>query len=203
MFSVNPASTVASSLKDAWRTEFREYRRSLSVDSYRARSSLISQRALTVPAVAHAQVVHVYWPLLDRREVDTRSLIAALRLKGVEVVLPVVTSFDPESPTLEHRRYAGPGALQANRWGINEPIDTERIAPEHLDVVIVPTLGVDHEGHRLGHGTGYYDAFLQSISCPRIALVYESCVVASLPYADHDVPMTTLVTEHNVIEVGD
>jgi 5-formyltetrahydrofolate cyclo-ligase len=156
---------------------------------------------LTIPAVVEAEVIHVYWPLPDRGEIDTRLLIAALRGRGADVVLPVVTSFDPETPTLEHRRYEGPNALMTNRWGIREPVNTERVSPEAIDAVLVPALGADRHGHRLGHGSGYYDAFLQSVSCPRIALVYDACVVPSLPSAPHDVPMTTLVTEQNVIEI--
>ncbi|MFB6279988.1 MAG: 5-formyltetrahydrofolate cyclo-ligase [Salinibacter sp.] len=192
---------MAPSSKDAWRTQFRSVRRSWSPEAYRARSSLIGQRVLSLPAVATAQVVHVYWALQERGEIDTRLIIAALRQRGAEVVLPVVQSFDPNTPTLEHRRYDGPSALETNRWGIAEPVHTERVAPAALDVVLVPALGADRSGQRLGHGSGYYDAFLASVSCPRIALVYEDCVVPSLPTAPHDVPMTTLVTEQNVLDV--
>jgi 5-formyltetrahydrofolate cyclo-ligase len=168
---------------------------------YRVRSSLIAHRALTVRALAAASVVHVYWPLTDRGEVDTRLLIGALRSRGVTVVLPVVTSFAPEAPTLEHRRYTGQEALQTNRWGIREPVGTERVSPDALDLVVVPAAGADRRGHRLGHGSGYYDAFLSSISCPRVALVYDACVVPELPSAPHDVPMTTLVTEHEALDL--
>jgi 5-formyltetrahydrofolate cyclo-ligase len=192
---------MAPSSKDAWRTQFRSVRRSWSHEAYRARSSLIGQRVLSLPAVAAAQVVHVYWALQERGEIDTRLIIAALRQRGAEVVLPVVQSFDPDTPILEHRRYDGPSALETNRWGIAEPVHMERVAPAALDVVLVPALGADRSGQRLGHGSGYYDAFLASVSCPRIALVYEDCVVPSLPTAPHDVPMTTLVTEQNVLDV--
>lgn len=192
---------MAPSSKDAWRTQFRSVRRSWSPEAYRARSSLIGHRVLSLPAVATAQVVHVYWALQERGEIDTRLIIAALRQRGVEVVLPVVQSFDPDTPTLEHRRYDGPSALETNRWGIAEPVHTGRVAPAALDVVLVPALGADRSGQRLGHGSGYYDAFLASVACPRIALVYEDCMVPSLPTAPHDVPMTTLVTEQNVIDV--
>ena len=197
------APSTASTSKDTWRTQFRDYRRSLAPGSYRARSSLIGHRALTVPAVAEARVVHTYWPLRDRGEIDTRLLIAALHGRGAEVVLPVVTSYDPETPTLEHRRYEGPEAMTTNRWGIREPSGTKRVAPEALDAVLVPALGADRRGHRLGHGSGYYDAFLPSVSCPRIALVYDACLVEALPHASHDVPMTTLVTEQAVLPIPD
>lgn len=191
------------SSKDAWRTQFRSFRRSLSPNAYRARSSLIEHRVLSLPTVTNAQVVHVYWALQERGEIDTRLVITTLRQRGTEVVLPVVQSYDPDTPTLEHRRYKGASTLEKNRWGIPEPVNTERVAPENFDVVLVPALGADRSGQRLGHGTGYYDAFLASIHCPRIALVYEDCLVPSLPTAPHDVPMTILVTEQNVLDVCD
>lgn len=196
------ASTPATTTKDAWRTQFRAYRQSLSPRSYQVRSRLVAHRALSVPAVARGEVVHVYWPLADRGEIDTRPLIAALRGRGATVVLPVVTSFEPEAPRLEHRRYEGPDALAPNRWGIREPEDTEQVPPAELDLVIVPAVGADRRGHRLGHGSGYYDAFLASVACPRIALVYQDCVVPSLPQDSHDVSMTSLVTEQAIVELN-
>lgn len=197
------ASPAPPTSKDEWRSQFRAYRRSLDATAYAARSNLIAHRSLGLPEVAEAKRVHCYWPLSDRGEIDTRPFIAALRSQHTDVVLPVVTSYDPARPTLEHRRYTGPEALEPNRWGICEPVGTEVVSPDSLDVVIVPALGADRTGHRLGHGSGYYDAFLESVPCPRIALIYEDCMVESLPNAPHDVPMTTLVTERRVIRVDD
>lgn len=202
MSSRMPTSTVSTS-KEKLRAQFRAYRRALSPASYGALSSLICHRALTVPSVAQAQRVHVYWPMEEDGEVDTRPLIAALRARGVEIILPVVTSFDPASPTLTHCRYDGPKGLETNQWGICEPANSETIDPEALDVVIVPALGAGRNGHRLGHGTGYYDAFLQSVDCPRVALVYDACLRSSVPSASHDVPMTTIVTERDIFHVSE
>ena len=194
-------SPPASASKETWRATFRAYRRSLSDSEYATRSGLIVQRALSAAAVVQAQVVHVYWPLPAQREVDTRRLIAALRALGRNVVLPVVSAFPPAAPALTHRRYRGPRRLTPNRWNIPEPTDTEAVPPEALDAVLVPALGADRRGHRIGHGSGYYDAFLQDVSCPRVGLVYGRCVVPTLPAAPHDIPMTALVTEQAVIDV--
>jgi len=187
--------------KESWRRQFRAYRRSLSPRAYRARSTLLSHRALAVPAVARAETVHAYWPLTTQREVDTRPLIAALRGRGIDVVLPVVTSFDPDAPTLEHRHYHGPQCLARNRWGIREPWETDQVSVDALDVVLVPALGAGRNGHRVGHGSGYYDAFLESLSCPRVGLIYEDCLVPSLPHAPHDVSLTTIVTERRRLDL--
>lgn len=188
-------SSVVSPSKEDWRSRFRDYRRSLSPDQYRAKSTLMCSRILAMEAVAEASVIHVYWPQPDRREVDTRPLIQALRGRGATVVLPVVTSYDPAAPTMEHRRYEGPDALSRNRWGIGEPTGTARVAPDALDTVVVPALGADRRGTRLGYGSGYYDAFLSAVDVPRILPTYTECLVATLPAEAHDVPVTTVVTE--------
>ncbi len=191
-------SATASTSKDEWRAQFRAYRRELSAEAYAARSALICSRVLGLSAVAEASTVHTYWPQAATGEVDTRLLIGALREQGVELVLPVVTSYDPAAPTMEHRRYAGPAAMTTNRWGIREPTGTERISPDALDAVIVPALGAGQNGHRIGHGSGYYDAFLQSVDAPRIIVVYEDCLIPAVPTASHDIPGTHIVTERGV-----
>jgi 5-formyltetrahydrofolate cyclo-ligase len=118
------------------------------------------------------------------------------------VVLPVVTSYDPDSPTMEHRRYEGRSALTPNRWGILEPAATERVPPDALDVVIVPGLGADHSGNRIGQGSGYYDAFLRSVDAQRVLVTYDECFVPSLPTEAHDVPVTTVVTERGTTSIS-
>jgi len=185
--------------KESWRAQFRAARASFSPQQYAARSALIGQRALATRAVTTAAVVHVYWPLLNQREPDTRALISALRALGKEVVLPVVDAFPPAAPALSHRLYTGPQTLVSNKWGIAEPAGTPEVAPDALDVVLVPALGADSRGQRLGQGAGYYDTFLQDLSCPRLALVYANCVVPRLPRDPHDVPATALVTAQTVL----
>jgi 5-formyltetrahydrofolate cyclo-ligase len=189
---------TASTSKDEFRTQFRAYRRDLSVTAYAARSALICGHVLGLRAVTEASMVHAYWPQAVKREVDTRPLIGALRGLGTEVVLPVVASYDPAAPDMEHRRYTGPGALTPNRWGIPEPTDTERVPPDALDAVIVPALGAGRNGHRIGHGSGYYDTFLNGVDVPRVILVYEHCLIPSVPADPHDVPGTHVVTERGL-----
>ncbi len=195
-----PSPTTSTS-KDEWRAQFRAYRRELSLSAYVARSALLCSRVLGLWAVAESTVVHTYWPQASEGEVDTRLLVGGLRSQGMEVILPVVTSYDPAAPEMEHRRYAGPDRLEANRWGIPEPVDSERVPPSALDAVIVPALGAGRNGHRIGHGSGYYDAFLNEVDVPRIILVYEQCLIPAVPADSHDVPGTHVVTERRVLHL--
>lgn len=197
-------SVSAPDTKAALRRQFRSYRRTLSGNAYVRKSRQIATRALSLPEVRTAKVVHVYWPLIERKEVDTRPLIRTLHAAGQRVVLPVVTAFPPDAPQMEHRVYCGDDSLRANRWGIPEPTAAATVPPSALDVVLLPALGAGTNGHRIGNGAGYYDAFLAPLAasqtpCPRIVLTYEDTLVEHVPAANHDVPATHIVTESRTL----
>lgn len=195
-------SSTGALSKTEWRDRFRDYRQNLSGDRYAAFGTLIGSRVLGLPVVDGTSVIHVYWPLPEQGEVDTRPLIGALRSQNVDVVLPVVTSYDPATPTMEHRRYEGPSKMSTNRWGIREPKHTTRVAAKNIDVVLVPALGVARDGTRIGQGAGYYDAFLKQVDIPMVALTYEACFVSELPSEPHDVAVTHVVTEQGTSSVS-
>lgn len=187
--------------KDTLRARFSMARVQMSDENASERSTRIADRVLDLPVMSSATRVHTYWPLLDRNEVDTRPIITSLYSRGVDVVLPVVTSFTPGSPDMEHRRYEGRGSLTVNRWGIAEPDGTELVRPSTCDVVLVPALGAGRNGHRIGNGAGYYDAFLASVDAPTVALVYDDCFVDVVPYDEHDVPVSWIVTDQRTVSV--
>jgi 5-formyltetrahydrofolate cyclo-ligase len=54
------------------------------------------------------------------------------------------------------------------------------------DVVLVPALAVDRDGHRLGRGRGYYDRALESVTAPVVAVVYDDDVIDDVPIEPHD-----------------
>lgn len=97
--------------------------------------------------------------------------------------------------------------LVQNRFGIPEP-DLEPgslIDPELLDHVLLPLLGFDARGHRLGTGGGYYDrsfAFRHgNARSPRLVGIGYACQeVDALPAADWDVPLDLIVTERGLRE---
>jgi 5-formyltetrahydrofolate cyclo-ligase len=185
--------------KDALRERFRAYRTQLAPETVASKSALIAERVWQLPEVQSARTVHCYWPMVERGEVDTRPLIDSLHDRGNQVVLPVMTTFGDKMPSMEHRCFTDPQAMCTNRWGLREPVDTELVSPSALDVVIVPALGAGRHGHRIGHGHGYYDAFLAPLDVPTIALVYDACLVDAFPADSHDVPVSIIVTEHDTL----
>ncbi|MDX1419053.1 MAG: 5-formyltetrahydrofolate cyclo-ligase [Rubricoccaceae bacterium] len=183
------------------RAAFRAARLALSDADYAARSALIRDRLLALPEVEAARTVHCYWPLTAKREVDTRPLIAALHARGVRVVLPVVVPPSESSgPTLRHRPFEGEDRLRPSRWGLLEPIGPDA-APHALDVVVVPAFGAGRNGHRIGHGAGYYDAFLAETPAFTVCPVYAACLVPHVPAEPHDRPVDVVATEDEEVRL--
>jgi 5-formyltetrahydrofolate cyclo-ligase len=63
-----------------------------------------------------------------------------------------------------------------------------------IDVVLVPGVAFDAQGHRLGRGKGYYDRFLQSVSdIKKIGVCFDFQKVESVPAEAHDVVVDIVV----------
>lgn len=79
-------------------------------------------------------------------------------------------------------------------FGIPAPADTAQIiAPNELDLVIVPALTYDRKGYRLGYGGGYYDRFLRDVSAHTIGLARERLIREELPREPHDIAVKCVV----------
>lgn len=194
------SSSQATPTKSALRKRFDAARRDLSPAHVRDKSRAIQHHLSDLDAVLSATCLHAYWPMDEEQEVDTRSFIEAQHQRGVTVALPVVTRFDPDAPAMTQRAFTGADHLTENRWGILEPVDGPPVAADDIDVVLVPALGAGRDGHRIGHGWGYYDRFLSSIpGAIRIVLAFDCCLRDTVPHDDHDVPAHIVVTESGVL----
>lgn len=157
----------------------------------------ILAQLIQLPQVQAAHTLLVY---LDfRGEVTTAGLIEWGLAQGKTVCAPV--------SVVEERRLI-PVRLDAledvtvGAYGIREPILTEekQVPLAEIDVVIIPGVGFDRQGGRLGYGGGYYDRFLPRLrpDALKVAVAYEQQVLPSLPLEAHDMPLDMLVTEAGV-----
>lgn len=91
-----------------------------------------------------------------------------------------------------------PDAFVKGKFDILSP-DPERsriILPEEINVVLVPCVGFDEAGNRLGHGGGYYDRYLPR--CPRttkILVAFEAQKLDAVCVGENDVAIDFIVTE--------
>jgi 5-formyltetrahydrofolate cyclo-ligase len=157
----------------------------------------IAAHVLATPVVVRARRVACY--LSMPTEPGTGPLVAGLLDRGVEVVVPLSL----EDHTLDWVAYDPAAPLATTSLGIPEP-DGVRLGPQALEscgVVIVPALAVDHAGHRLGRGAGYYDRALAGVRAPLCALVFTHELVPEVPHEPHDVPVQMAATPDGLFRI--
>ena len=188
--------------KAALRTALRERRRALAPDDRAARSRLACAALLRAPALAAGSKVAVYLPV--GCEIDTAPLITAARRRGVGLYVPVVV--DRRRRRLEFHPLDG-GPTRRGAYGIPVPPRSGRpVGTRWFDLVVVPLVGVDRDGRRLGMGGGYYDrAFAfrwtrRAWRGPRlIGLAFDCQRVASTFAEPWDLRLDALATESGLI----
>ncbi len=165
-------------------------------------SQRITDRAIRDSQIRDATVVHCYWPLLDKRELDTRPLIRALLDANKRVALPVVTNFESvasDTPAPEPRMHQielePTTVLLPNQWNVWEPAGGQQVPFDAIDLVIVPGLCADAQGYRVGYGKGYYDELLKLTDATSLCLLPTYALTESIPHEAHDAPLDIILTE--------
>lgn len=157
----------------------------------RARLRIDAHLERAFPGLVSARLAFC-WPM--HGEYDARPLVQGLRGRGAVTALPVVVA--PGRP-LEFRAWHPGIALAPGPLGIPYPEASEAIVPT---VILVPMIGWDAAGHRLGYGGGYFDRTLATLD-PRptsIGVGYELSRIATIHPQPWDIPMDWVVTERGV-----
>ncbi len=126
-------------------------------------------------------------------EADPSLLLARLVELGCQAAFPRVTARDQP---LEFHHVPDGDVLEPGSFGIPEPLETLAQGPARL--LLVPLLAFDAEGHRLGHGGGFYDRTLALLKVPAIGIAYAGQEVVSLPRGPHDMALNMVVTEQGI-----
>ena len=160
----------------------REGRKSLDPE-YRAQaSSVICAHIVSSETFAAATVVASYeWV---HSEVQTTELNGAILASGKQLIVPEVL---------------GPEAM---RFVDFSKRDTE-VSLHRADLVIVPAVGFDLAGRRIGNGRGYYDRALHSIPGLRVCIVFDAQRLDQLVVESTDVLMDVVVTESGAVVGAD
>lgn len=131
-------------------------------------------------------------------EIDCLPLLGALEQAGWQVALPVVVA---RGQPLEFRRWQVGTPLAKGAWGIGVPeAGSTAVAP---DVLLVPLLGFDREGHRLGYGGGFYDRSLAQLRAIKvvsaIGVAYAAQNLGRCPHEAFDQTLDAVLTERGPI----
>lgn len=183
-------------MKKELRERLRSTLATLGPQTIHQRSALAAKRLFETPEYRNAEIMMTYLSL--PLEVDTNSVVLQAWRDMKRVLAPVVSwdicqMFPVEINSLDEDVVDGP-------HGLRQPAPGEPIPIELIDLVIVPGLGFDPFGNRLGRGRGFYDRFLGQPAFRGIACGFavEEQMVGSIPAGPHDVPIHVLVTDQQV-----
>lgn len=171
-----------------------------------ARSALpAAQRASASQAAAEvleslaawrgARVVALYFPV--GAEVDTAHLAQSALQAGKRVAWPRTR---PGEIALEFASCLPPDLIAGALGTRQPPLDAAIVPIGDLDLVVVPGVAFDRDGHRLGRGGGYYDATLALLAkrTVRVGLAFELQLVSAVPCEPHDAQVDGVVTERGL-----
>ncbi|MHB1057376.1 MAG: 5-formyltetrahydrofolate cyclo-ligase [Rhodanobacter sp.] len=143
-----------------------------------------------------------YWA--SHGELPLNLAIAPLAGRGQRFLLPVIGT----DKRLRFAPWQAGDEVQPNRYGIPEPVaPAELLEPFQLDLVLVPLLGFDRRGNRLGHGGGYYDrsfAFLNEQVRPTepllVGIAYDFQELEIVHKEAWDVALDFIATDRELID---
>ena len=185
---------------NAWRKAQRgalmAARQALDATAHRSVSRAVLERLDRDFADLAPRLVGFYWPI--RRELDPLPFVRRLIDAGGAAALPMVVG---KGQPLEFRRWSPGTKMAVGVYDIPYPAEGPAVAP---DVLLVPLLGFDEAGYRLGYGAGYYDRTIASFATqPRlIGVGFELGRLATIYPQPHDIPMDVVVTERGVFPRG-
>lgn len=185
-------STSISTAKQQLREQLRARRRALSPAQREAAARRVTQALLRSHWFRQARRIGIY--LHTGSELSTAVLIRAAQRSAKRLYAPCIG----RDGRMEFRALTAADRLRRNRHGISEPLGRRFLPPKQLDLLLIPLLGFDDRGQRLGAGGGYYDRYLQRCGRfrpLRIGLAYSLQRIARLPVEAWDLPLHAVVTE--------
>jgi len=190
----------------ALRGRLREARERLPPRARIEAATAIAATLQQLPEFLVDERVAGYWAVGG--EAPLHAVVADLGRRGQHYHLPVLAP----GRTLQFAPWRRDVEMRANRHGIPEPqcAPDELLAPETLDLVLVPLLGFDRRGNRLGTGGGFYDrsfGFLQNVARPAqpvlVGIGYSFQELPALEPAAWDVRLDFVATEKELIDCGE
>lgn len=146
--------------------------------------------------------IGMYWPMGSELRLD--GFVRAAQKRGAKLYLPYI---EPRSRRMWFTPYPTDGVKQERKRGrakLNVPQFAGRKIRVHgLSLLLVPVVGIDREGYRLGQAGGYYDATLSAmkhrLQAKTIGVGFACQLVDRLPHEAHDVPLDGFVSERGAL----
>lgn len=183
--------------KSSLRRQLKAARNAVGLQARKLAGRSAARLAAREGVLLRARRIGFYLP--QHGEFDVHPLMNQALWMGRECCLPVLPR---RGRVMRFGRLKGDTRLSPNRYGIPEPQDARPLRARQLDVLLMPLVGFDLAGHRLGMGGGYYDATLAFMRHRRhwrkprlIGVAFECQRVDALPHDPWDMPLDAVLTE--------
>jgi len=188
-------------MKRTLKQEIFQRRKSLTKEEIKDKSIKIKDKLCSLDEFKNAKNIMFY--VSYNEEVNTQELIEELlEKKEKTIVVPYVLKNNPILQLSEIKSF---NDLEPKTFGILEPIKNHirEFNYEKVDLIILPGIVFDKNGHRIGYGYGYYDRFLKKLSknTVKIGFAFDFQVVDKIPKEGHDVPVDIILTDERVMRV--
>jgi 5-formyltetrahydrofolate cyclo-ligase len=185
------------SLKSRMRKELRSRRSGIPLERRKTWDAAINRHLAEYIRRAECRTVSAY--MAFDGEPDLMPTLKSLATNGVKLALPVVQDA-PGKAIITFRQWPVDGKLQKNRYGISEPAGTPEIHFTDIDLILVPLVGWDRAGARLGMGASFYDRLFQPFAAlakpVRMGVAYALQEIEHIPSEPWDIGMHSILTEN-------
>lgn len=190
-----PVNGDIRAYKSRLRERMRRIRSELPAQVKENYDKKIAARVLSLREYRENPCIFVY--ISKDIEVSTGAIVSAALSDGKTVAAPKCV---PETRKTDFYRITSLDQLEKGCYGLSEPVPAvcEKIEDFSRGLCIVPGLGFDLEGYRLGFGMGYYDRFLSGFGGSTVGVCYSACVCEKLPHGYYDRRINTLITERYI-----
>ena len=186
-------------MKQKLKDEIFRKRKALSKREIDEKSTAIKEKLNLMPQFKKSKNILTY--VSFNNEVDTINTIKDLLIKKEKNVL---VPYVDKNKLIQISKINSFDELEPKTFGILEPKDGKirKFDAKKVDLVLVPGIVFDKNGHRIGYGYGYYDRLLGKLGdkATKTGLCYEFQLVEKIPEEKHDVAMDIIITEKEIIK---
>lgn len=181
--------------KKELRAHWLEHRLTLSESQKNQYSFQIQDRFFEEFSIPKLDVIHIFLPVHEKCEVRTWNILFFIKEKypHVDICVPRISNI--KERTMDSIHVESHTTYVKNKWGIDEPETGSIVPPSAIDLILLPLITFDKQGHRLGYGGGFYDRYLPSCTkALKVGLSYFEPVEVLPETGAHDVAMNYCVT---------
>ena len=162
-----------------------------------SQSKKIHRRLVSTKEFQKAKTIMFY--ITKNNEVETKSMVELALRRRKTVCAPCVDRINHKlHPAIIKDQKKD---LMVGTYNILEPRKKTK-RPKKIDLVILPGIAFDVNGHRLGWGKAYYDRFLKNLGyIHKIGLAFDFQILNKLPVDIHDISMDKVITEKRIIKM--